>query len=228
MKPPRRTRPSTTGATTPLTSMVGTAAAALPLTGVLLAGLATPASAMPPGIPAPQQARSELAQLAVAPDGPMDGYDRSKFPHWDEGPGGCNTRESVLKRDGQNVRTGSDCYPTSGTWVSPYDGQRWTKASQLDIDHVVPLADAWRTGAAKWTQQQREAFANDLNSPQLVAVTHTVNEAKGDQSPDRWMPPKKDFACTYASMWIASKSKYKLTVTAPEKQALGNALGTCG
>lgn len=216
MTPPRSPRP------------LSTALTALPLAGVLLAGLSTPASAVPPGIPDPQQARGELDQLAVAPDGPMDGYDRTKFPHWDEGPGGCNTRESVLKRDGQDVRTGSDCYPTSGTWISAYDGGRWTKASKLDIDHVVPLAAAWRTGAARWSQQQREAFANDLSSPQLLAVTDTVNQAKGDQSPDRWMPPKADFACTYASMWIASKHKWQLTVTAPEKEALGRALGTCG
>jgi len=194
---------------------------------VLLAGLATPASAMPPGIPDPQQARTELDQLAVAPEGSMDGYDRTRFPHWDAGPGNCNTRESVLKRDGQDVRTGSDCYPTSGTWVSAYDGGRWTKASQLDIDHVVPLAAAWRSGAARWTQQQREAFANDLSSPQLLAVTDSVNQDKGDQTPDRWMPPKADFACTYASMWVASKHKWQLTVTGPEKEALATALGTC-
>lgn len=224
MTPPRSPRPlRSQRSQRPL----GAALTALPLAGVLLAGLATPASAMPPGIPDPQQARTELDQLAVAPEGSMDGYDRNRFPHWDAGPGNCNTRESVLKRDGQDVRTGSDCYPTSGTWVSAYDGGRWTKASQLDIDHVVPLAAAWRSGAATWTQQQREAFANDLSSPQLLAVTDSVNQDKGDQTPDRWMPPKADFACTYASMWVASKHKWQLTVTGPEKEALATALGTC-
>lgn len=200
---------------------------ALPLAGVLCAGLAVPAGAMPPGIPDPGQARTELGGLAVAPDGSMDGYSREKFPHWDAGPNNCNTRESVLRRDGENVRVGSDCYPTSGDWVSAYDDGRWTKPSQLQIDHVVPLADAWRTGAQKWSQQQREAFANDLDSPQLIAVTANVNEAKGDQSPEHWMPPKADFGCTYASMWIASKSKWKLTVSDAEKAALTRALDTC-
>lgn len=200
---------------------------ALPLAGVLSAGMAVPAAAEPPGIPDPATAKTQLGKLAVAPEGSMDGYDRDKFPHWDEGPKGCNTRESVLKRDGEDVKVGSDCYPTSGTWTSAYDGAKWTKASDLDIDHVVPLAAAWRSGANKWTNDQREKLANDLDSPQLIAVTDNVNQEKSDQAPDKWMPPKADYACTYASMWVASKHKWKLTVTDAEKGALDKALGTC-
>lgn len=200
---------------------------ALPLAAAIGVALAVPASAEPPGIPDPATAQAELGELTVAPEGSMDGYSRDQFPHWIDGPNGCNTRESVLKRDGTNVQVGSDCYPTSGTWYSPYDGATWTKASDLDIDHVVPLAEAWRTGAARWTIDQRQAFANDLDGPQLIAVTDNVNQEKGDQTPDKWMPPRADYACTYASMWIGSKHKYKLTITDAEKSALQKALGTC-
>ncbi|MBK0866030.1 MULTISPECIES: HNH endonuclease family protein [unclassified Saccharopolyspora] len=200
---------------------------ALPLAGVLTLGLATPAGAEPPGIPDPATAQAELGELVVAPEGSLDGYDRDKFPHWNEGSDGCSTREAVLKRDGENVEVGSDCYPTSGTWNSPYDGGSWTKPSDLDIDHVVPLAAAWRSGAAQWSQEQRQAFANDLESPQLIAVTDNVNQEKSDQPPDQWLPPEAGYHCTYASMWIGSKHKYELTVTEAEKGALEQALGTC-
>ncbi|KEI44609.1 HNH endonuclease family protein [Saccharopolyspora rectivirgula] len=201
--------------------------AALPLTAALGLSAATPAAAEPPGIPSPSEAAAQLAQLTVAPEGSMDGYDRDKFPHWSEGPDNCNTREAVLKRDGENVETGSDCYPTSGTWYSPYDGATWTQPSDVDIDHVVPLAAAWRSGAAEWTTEKREQFANDLDGPQLIAVTDNVNQSKGDQTPDEWMPPRAEYHCTYASMWIGTKAKWDLTVTEAEKAALEEALQTC-
>ncbi|GAA2815395.1 HNH endonuclease family protein [Saccharopolyspora taberi] len=200
---------------------------ALPLAGALTAALAMPAGAEPPGIPDPATAQTWLGELKVGPEGSMDGYDREKFPHWSEGADGCNTREAVLKRDGENVEVGSDCYPTSGTWNSPYDGGSWTQPSDVDIDHVVPLAAAWRSGAAQWTQEQREQFANDLEAPQLIAVTDNVNQEKGDQTPDQWMPSETGYHCTYASMWVASKHKYQLTITEAEKGALSTALGSC-
>ncbi|GAA4610876.1 HNH endonuclease family protein [Saccharopolyspora hordei] len=200
---------------------------ALPLAVALGLGLATPAGAEPPGIPDPATAKAALAELVVAPEGSMDGYDRDKFPHWIEGSDGCNTRESVLKRDGDGVEVGSDCYPTSGSWYSPYDGETWTQPSDVDIDHVVPLAAAWRSGASEWTQEQRERFANDLDGPQLIAVTDNVNQSKGDQTPDEWMPPRAEYHCTYASMWVGVKDKYQLTVTEAEKAALQEALDGC-
>src|SRR5437763_3411019 len=122
-----------------------TTVAAVPLAGALAMGLATPAGAEPPGIPDPATAKTMLGELAVAPDGSMDGYSREKFPHWIPVQGTCNSREMVLKRDGENVQTGSNCAPTSGTWRSAYDDGVWTNPADVDIDHVVPLADAWRT-----------------------------------------------------------------------------------
>jgi hypothetical protein len=194
---------------------------------IVAAGLTGTALATPPGIPSESTASSELAELTVAPDGSQDGYSREKFPHWIDQGDSCNTREVVLKRDGTDVQTGSDCAATSGTWVSAYDGATWTAASDLDIDHVVPLADAWRTGASKWTTEQRQAYANDLDDPQLIAVTDNVNQAKGDDSPDLWKPPLESYWCTYAEMWIAVKYKWKLTVNDAEKSALTDMLGRC-
>ncbi|NEE39872.1 HNH endonuclease, partial [Streptomyces sp. SID7982] len=95
--------------------------------------------------------------------------------------GACDTREVVLKRDGTNVQQNSSCQATSGSWYSPYDGATWSAASDVDIDHMVPLAEAWRSGASGWTNAQRQSFANDLTRPQLIAVTDNVNQSKGDK-----------------------------------------------
>jgi hypothetical protein len=185
------------------------------------------ASATPPGVPDPATAASELAALAVAPDGSMDGYDRDQFPHWHTVEGACNTREMVLQRDGDGVEVGTDCAPTSGSWTSPYDGGTWTETSDVDIDHMVPLAAAWRSGAADWTTAQREAFANDLGSPQLWAVTDNVNQSKSDQTPDQWKPPLQSNWCQYASAYTHVKYTYELTVTDAEQGALEDMLATC-
>ena len=199
----------------------------LAATAVLSGTLVSVAEATPPGIPSTTTAKSELASLTVKADGSQTGYSRDKFPHWIDQGNSCNTREVVLKRDGTNVQTGSDCAATSGSWFSPYDGETWTATSDVDIDHVVPLADAWRTGASAWTTAQRQAYANDLTDPQLIAVTDNVNQEKGDKSPDQWKPPLTSYWCTYAKMWTAVKYKFKLTINSAEKTALTDMLGRC-
>ncbi len=199
----------------------------LAATAVLSGTLVSVAEATPPGIPSATTAKTELASLTVKADGSQTGYSRDKFPHWIDQGNSCNTREVVLKRDGTNVVTGSDCAPTAGSWKSPYDGETWTAASDVDIDHVVPLADAWRTGASSWTTAQRQAYANDLSDPQLIAVTDNVNQEKGDKSPDQWKPPLVSYWCTYARMWVAVKYKFKLTINTAEKSALTDMLGRC-
>ncbi len=157
----------------------------------------------------------------------MAGYSRTKFHIWAEQGGGCNTRDEVLKRDGQGVTTTATCKITHGTWVSPYNSRQYTNPQQLDIDHLVPLANAWRSGAKNWTDNQREQFANDLTRPQLLAVDLTDNRAKGDQDPSQWKPPNRGFWCRYAQNWVTVKAYWRLTVTASEKQALADMLGTC-
>jgi hypothetical protein len=203
--------------------------AALVATTAVVAGLAIagPAQATPPNIPSAATAQTELGALTVATQGSMTGYSRDKFPHWITISGTCDTRETVLKRDGTSVVTSSACAATSGTWRSPYDGATWTAASDVDIDHIVPLAEAWRSGASAWTTAHRQSFANDLTRPQLIAVTDNVNQSKGDQDPSTWQPSVTSYRCTYARMWIRVKFYYSLTLQSSEKSALQTMLDNC-
>lgn len=196
-------------------------------TAIAILVLVQPAAATPPGIPTETTARSWLNALRVAPTGSSTGYSRDKFPHWITVSGACNARETVLKRDGTNVVVDSSCAAVSGRWYSPFDGATWTAASDVDIDHMVPLANAWRSGASTWTTAKRQAFANDLNHPQLIAVTDDVNSSKGDKSPDAWKPPLTSYWCTYSKMWVASKYEWGLSITSAEKTALVSMLDRC-
>jgi hypothetical protein len=170
---------------------------------------------------------ASLNALTVAAAGSMSGYSREKFSHWTGQGSGCDTRDVVLKRDGKNVKATADCKITSGSWHSPYDDKDLTDPQALDIDHMIPLAAAWRTGAAKWTDEQRKEFANDLTRPQLFAVSLQSNRAKGDQDPSTWKPPNRSYWCTYAQNWVTVKTYYKLSVTQAEKTALADMLATC-
>ncbi|MBW8703790.1 hypothetical protein MBT84_29765 [Streptomyces sp. MBT84] len=182
------------------------------------AALPTPVSAA--------TARSYLSSLTVATEN-RTGYNRDLFPTWITISGACNTREYILKRDGSNVVTDSSCVATSGSWYSPYDGATWSAASDVDIDHLVPLAEAWDSGASKWTTAQRQAFANDVTRPQLLAVTDNVNQAKGDQDPATWMPSRTAYRCTYVRAWVQVKYYYNLSVDSAEKSALQSYLSGC-
>lgn len=182
------------------------------------AALPTPVSAA--------TARTYLASLTVATED-RTGYNRDLFPHWITQSGACNTREVVLKRDGTNVVQDSACAATSGSWYSQYDGATWTAASDLDIDHLVPLAEAWDSGADSWTTSRRQSFANDLTRPQLIAVTDNVNQAKGDQDPATWMPSRTAYRCTYVRAWVQVKYYYGLSVDTAEKSALTSYLNAC-
>lgn len=186
-----------------------------------------PAQAVPPNIPSYSTALSRLNSLTVAAESNQSSYNRSLFPHWITVTGSCNTREQVLKRDGTNVVVNSSCAATSGSWYSPFDGATWTLASDVDIDHMVPLAEAWRSGAHAWTTARRQTYANDLGGPELWAVTDNVNQAKGDKDPASWQPPLASFRCTYARAWIQVKWYYSLTVDSAEKSALSGMLATC-
>ncbi|MEU2235518.1 HNH endonuclease family protein [Streptomyces vietnamensis] len=201
------------------------ASATLTATGLLATAPAAQA-AMPTPVSA-ATARTYLAALTVKAEGSTTGYSRDLFPHWITQSGTCNTRETVLKRDGVNVVTDSNCAAISGSWYSEYDGATWTAASDLDIDHMVPLAEAWRSGANSWTTAQRQAFANDLTRPQLIAVTDNVNQAKGDQDPATWLPSVTAYRCTYVRAWVHVKYYYNLSVDSAEKSALQSVLNGC-
>lgn len=188
---------------------------------------ASPARPAGPTGAGPEAARADLQALTVAASRAMKGYSRSRFPHWASQSGGCDTRDVVLKRDGTGVQATSTCKITSGSWYSPYDGKTFTSPQDVDIDHMVPLANAWRSGADDWTDGKRGEFANDLVRPQLIAVSATSNRAKGDQDPSLWRPPNRGFWCEYAQRWIMVKRYWGLTVTAGEKTKLLEMLEGC-
>ncbi len=174
-----------------------------------------------------QPVSASTHQLVVAED-KATGYKRSAFKHWvDTDKNGCNTRAEVLIEEAiEKPKIGSKCKLTGGKWLSAYDGKTITNASQLDVDHMVPLAEAWRSGAWKWTALQRQAYANDLdNSEALIAVTAATNRSKGDKDPSLWMPANDQ--CTYIQNWISIKTKYSLTVDTLEAEAINSLLGTC-
>ena len=160
-----------------------------------------------------------------------NGYDRDLFVHWtDEDADGCDTRREVLLRDAQSglrLGDGSECRIVSGVWYSVYDGA-WVEGSPagLHVDHVVPLQEAWDSGAHAWSPGRRRAFANDLDG--LAAVTAGMNEAKGADGPAQWMPPNPDHRCAYIASWIAIKARWELTVDSGEAGFLRELLsGEC-
>ncbi|MFF0216388.1 HNH endonuclease family protein [Streptomyces vinaceus] len=206
---------------------IGVLASAATLAALTSLVSAPAAQAAPPAPISAAAARSYLATVTPKTEGSLSGYSRSLFPHWSTVSGSCNTRETVLKRDGVGVVTDSACAAVSGSWYSEYDGATWTNAADLDIDHVVPLAEAWRSGAASWTTSKRQQFANDLTRPQLIAVTDNVNQAKGDQDPGKWLPSRTAYRCTYARMWVEVKQYWGLSMDSGEKSALVGILNGC-
>ncbi|GAA1723699.1 hypothetical protein GCM10009710_00580 [Aeromicrobium alkaliterrae] len=160
------------------------------------------------------------------------GYQRDLFPHWvDDDGDGCDTRREVLIAESLTpVQVGSGCSLSGGTWYSAFDGATWTDSADVDIDHMVPLAEAWDSGARSWSAQTRRAFANDLgDADTLIAVTDSVNQAKGDKDPASWMPPLSSYSCDYAIAWVRVKYRWSLTVDTAERSALSSTLsGECG
>jgi hypothetical protein len=160
------------------------------------------------------------------------GYDRALFDHWRDIDGdGCDSRDQVLKRDSISLPQVDpvNCNVIAGDWVSPYDGGRWSNPSDIDIDHVVALKEAWDSGAWAWSAAQRKAFANDTSdSRTLLAVTDSVNQSKSDKDPSNWLPPLQSYTCTYLGNWIAVKVRWSLSMDSSEYGRIKNLLqSTC-
>ncbi|MEW1779478.1 HNH endonuclease family protein [Streptomyces sp. NPDC086777] len=184
------------------------------------------------------KARSLIEKVATKGRGPKTGYERDKFGYaWmDSAPGaipfarnGCDSRNDLLKRDGEKVRfrAGSDCVVASMTLHDPYTGKtiEWTKphATTVQIDHVMPLSYDWQMGASRWTKDKREDIANDpLN---LIPVDGPTNGAKSDSGPATWLPPNKQIRCSYVVRFAQVSLKYDLPVTAADKRMM---LTQCG
>jgi hypothetical protein len=157
-----------------------------------------------------------LDALPQEPEQPRTGYDRSLFPHWDDvDHDGCDTRCEVLASQRR----------VDGTWLSAWDGYVTDDPSELEIDHVVALAEAWDSGANGWTAAQRDDFADDQSN--LLAVSESENSRKGDRDAAEWFPARADANCLFASTVVRVKTKWTLSVDRAEHDALANLLRTC-
>ncbi|MEE1735500.1 HNH endonuclease family protein [Streptomyces sp. BE147] len=183
----------------------------------------TPAGSGGPGI-------KEAIALIPAGDEVRDGYERDSFKHWvDEDSDGCSTRSEVLLSEAVvKPEQGARCALTGGEWMSYYDEVTVTAAGKLDIDHLVPLAEAWDSGASKWDADRRMRYANDLGAERsLVAVTAKTNRSKSDKDPAQWLPPAASAQCTYGADWVATKLRWKLTADNKERAALESLADGC-
>ncbi|MFD4346220.1 HNH endonuclease family protein [Streptomyces coelicoflavus] len=174
-------------------------------------------------------ARKLIQGLTTKGRGPKTGYERDKFGYaWmDTADGvplarnGCDTRNDLLKLHGQHVqfRSGSDCVVVAMNLYDPYTGKEiaWkkAKATEVQIDHVVPLSYSWQMGAARWPESKRRQLANDVLN--LLPVEGRANSAKRDSGPASWLPPNKKIRCSYAVRFAQVADKYELPVTTADK-----------
>ncbi|MGW6502984.1 HNH endonuclease family protein [Nonomuraea angiospora] len=194
----------------------------VPITAALLAILTTvtPTSAL--AAAAPPLLSDAVAALPVAAER-REGYQRTLFRHWtDQDRDGCNTRAEVLLDEAVTPpQVGPGCQLSGGSWYSYYDDQTVNDPARLDVDHLVPLAEAFDSGAYDWSAAQRQDYANDLDEPwHLVAVTARSNRQKADQDPSTWQPPYEPARCRYAAEWTAIKIRWDLSIDPAEQQAL--------
>ncbi len=172
-----------------------------------------------------------LDALPVRPEVARAGYDRDLFRHWIDADGdGCDTRREVLLAEAVTAPgVGGGCRLSGGVWYSAYDGATETGTGRgFDVDHMVPLAEAWDSGASEWGPERREDFANDLGYPDsLVAVSARSNRSKSAQDPAEWQPPDAAARCWYASAWVAVKTRWGLSADQREVDALRGVLTGC-
>lgn len=177
-----------------------------------------------------------IAALPVRADAPLPRYTRDAFgQRWaDEDHNGCDTRNDVLARDldALTLKPGTrGCIVLSGSFVDPYTGRHLTftrgpsTSDAVQIDHVVALADAWRSGAWAWDDATRQRFANDpLN---LLAVDGPANQEKSAKAADEWLPANAGYRCAYVARQVAVKRDWQLSVTEPERRALAEVAAGC-
>lgn len=156
-------------------------------------------------------------------------YSRKDWPHWVDDDHDCqNTRAEILIRDSKEqvkFKRNKGCNVTWGKWLDPYTLQTFTKASDIDIDHIIPLSHAHRNGAAAWSKSKKRLFANDPEN--LLAVEDNANQQKSDKAPNEWLPSNKGYHCIYLNKWQQLKSKYGLTSSSREKLFVSSKLKLC-
>ncbi|MFJ8546348.1 HNH endonuclease family protein [Streptomyces sp. NPDC093586] len=203
------------------------------LRGLAAASLAVlPLSAATPAHAADTLPLTEAVAALPVADESREGYTRDAFRHWNAGADpsdGCNTRAEVLIAEAVEPPTvGTGCRLTGGRWWSYYDQVWVTSASGLDLDHMVPLAESWDSGASAWTASRREAYANDQGAPaSLIAVTARSNRSKADQDPAQWLPPAAGVHCRYAAEWVGTKLRWSLAADEAEVAALREVAAGC-
>ena len=164
--------------------------------------------------------------------GDIPRYDRDDWRHWVDEDGDCqNARHEVLIEESQaavTYKSARECQVDAGQWYGAFTATTVMEASKLDVDHLVPLANAHHSGGWAWTAERKKEYANSLDDPgHLIAVTAAANRSKGAKSPDEWRPPNESYWCEYAVAWITVKQTWELTATPPEAEALEEMLGTC-
>ncbi|MEV4093775.1 HNH endonuclease family protein [Streptosporangium saharense] len=173
--------------------------------------------------------REAIATLPVVAED-RTGYKRSSFRHWiDTDHDGCSTRDEVLIEEAATApEIGPGCALTGGRWYSYYDDTIVSEARALDVDHLVPLAEAWDSGASTWTTARRQDYANYLgDSVHLVAVTARTNRQKADKDPAAWLPPYQPARCRYVTEWTAVKVRWALSIDTAERDALAALAADC-
>ena len=199
-----------------------------------------PTDTAPPAV-SDMETMKLLDSLTVAEKAHEDEYERPNLwgaastYHVDAPlPSNCDVREAVLYRDGENVKVDDDCKILQGKWVDPYNNITYTynldggtpiDVSDLEIEHIVPLKNAFGSGAYKWMDETFKTFAHDVNN--LIVVNGSDNASKGAKGPEEWVPSNEGYTCSYATKWIETKTEYELTVTENEKIALREMLSTC-
>lgn len=189
-------------------------------------------------LPAFQDSSSDFALMNwtehnSAPKLPTEPYNRKKqFGTWIVDPqlGGCyNTRARVLMRDSQvpvSFKPNNKCVVDSGKWLDPYTGQIFTSAQNLQIDHVVPLKDAYLSGAWTWNKKKKCMYANFLSdSYHLRSVSAHENMSKGDLSPSGYLPPDSKDICSYVTDWLKIKVAWNLIMAPSEARAIAQVVG---
>ncbi len=178
-----------------------------------------------------QVPHAELAALQIDDRSRPDSqYRRDDWPHWADVDGnGCDARQDALIAWSvvpATVDRAGTCKVITGSWVSPYDGITTSAPSTFDVDHLVPLENAFISGGWRWDTARRRAFANDPS--ELVVASATSNRTKGSDPPNAWRPPDRASWCAYATGWVDVKVAWGLTATTEERDALGQMLDTCG
>ncbi len=200
------------------------------IAGLVLGGLTSFSLVTAPSAAAYTTTPNRILNALTVASESNSNYDRSKFPHWLDVNKDCqNTREEVLIMEtrANKAALSRSCDPSVGKWVSVYDGRTYTRASSVDIDHHVALAEAWGSGARRWNLDTRKRYANDLFGPSLSAMTPTLNRSvKIARDPGEWMPTR--FQCTYVINWVKVKYRWRLSVDSREKAALQTAFSKNG